>query len=170
MTVLLNKGKDGTTTVSFVVKEGAWDNPRMAFTFEEIGREAAPAVGGLPIKVQLVNGAKEVKKEMTVGRSALSKDEVFYFGAATETDAGALAQELKTEGFFEDRGTSVILSKDNGSTAISFIVAEGTWDDANKVAAFEQIVRGCAKTVGGLPIQLQLMTPKLELKKEVAVQ
>jgi hypothetical protein len=62
VTVLLEEGKDGTV-VSFVVNDGIWDQPGMVTSFEEIGREAAPSVGGLPIRLRLVNTSIEVKKD-----------------------------------------------------------------------------------------------------------
>lgn len=59
--VLLDKGKDGTV-VSFVVKDGIWDNPAMVADFETVARNEAPLVGGLPITLRLVNSSLDVKK------------------------------------------------------------------------------------------------------------
>jgi hypothetical protein len=63
--VVLSKDQDGTA-ISFVVKEGAWDDPQMALGFQQIGRQLAPAVGGLPIKVRLINSLRQTKKEFTL--------------------------------------------------------------------------------------------------------
>ena len=60
--VYLEKGKDGTV-VSFVVNDGIWDQPGMVTSFEEIGREVAPSVGGFPIRLRLLNTSIEVKKD-----------------------------------------------------------------------------------------------------------
>ena len=62
---LVSKAND-VFTVSFVVKEGYWDDPKNVEGFEELGRQIATAIGGLPINVRLVNSRLEVKKEVTV--------------------------------------------------------------------------------------------------------
>jgi DTW domain-containing protein YfiP len=127
-------------------------------------------VGGYPIQVRLINADREVKKELTVGRVVFgSKDEIFYLGSATTADANALGQKFKENGFFTDRGASVMLSKGDGVTTMSFVVADGTWDQADKVAAFETIARGCAGAVGGLPIKVRLTNSNVIVKKEVTV-
>ncbi len=167
--VLLSKDK-GDTVVSFVVKEGAWNQPEMISAFEEIGRQIAPSIGGFPIKVRLVDSQRETKKELTAGKVIIgTKDEIYYFGSATEADAQALGQALKTAGFLGDRGVSVLLSKGDG-TVISFIVREAFWEKPETVAGFEKLARQAAASVGGLPIKLRLLNSALETKKEMLVQ
>lgn len=169
VTVLLSKGKGGTM-VSFAVKEGAWDSPQLVSNFEEIGREIAPAVGGFPIRVRLMNSQRQPKKEMTVGKTVIgTKDEIYYYGSATEEDATALGAVLKTAGFLADRGVAVMLAKGDG-TVISFIVREGSWDNPATVVAFEKLARQGGTAVGGLPVKLRLLNSTLEIKKEVTVQ
>jgi hypothetical protein len=142
----------------------------MVSGFEELGRQIAPKVGGFPIKVRLINSDRETKKEVTVGKTIIgTKDEIYYYGSATEADGKALGQALKTDGFFTDKGITVLLAKDGG-TAVSFVVSEGVWDNPASVAAFEKIVRQLASSIGGLPIQLRLVNPTLEVKKEIMVQ
>jgi hypothetical protein len=166
--VILSKGKDGTV-VSFVVKDGVWNQPEAISAFEEIVREIAPSVGGFPIKLKLLNSG-QTKKELMIGRVIIgTKDELYYFGSATESDASALGQSLKSAGFFQDRGVVVLLSKGDDGTAISFVVKEGTWDNPNQVADFEGLVRQAAPSVGGLPIKLLLRNSRLETMKSVTV-
>lgn len=62
--VLLTKG-DGTV-ISFVVQDGAWENAQTVTAFETLARRSASAVGGLPVKLRLLNAALETKKEVTV--------------------------------------------------------------------------------------------------------
>jgi|HubBroStandDraft_6_1064221.scaffolds.fasta_scaffold362914_2 hypothetical protein len=64
-TVILSKDSDGTA-ISFVVKDGIWDDAAMANGYKELGRGLASDVGGLPIKVRLVNSLKVTKKEFLV--------------------------------------------------------------------------------------------------------
>jgi hypothetical protein len=169
-TVFLEKGKDGTS-ISLVLREGAWDEPGMLATEEEAMREVADSVGGLPIHVKLMNSMEQVKKEGVVGRASVDgKDEVFYFGQATEAEGLALCRSLTTEQYFSGRGASVMFSKDGDGAVMSFVVADGFWEDASHVAGFEAVVRAVAPSVGGLPIKLRLVTTALDDKKDVVVQ
>jgi hypothetical protein len=165
VTVLLDK-EQGGTIVSFVVKEGIWDKPEMVSSFDEMGREIAPSVGGFPIRVRLLNKVREVKNETSVGKFSAGNDHIYYLGAATESQAQALADALKTEGFFEGKGSDVFVSKQNDGTTLSFVVGDGVWDDPAIVASFEKTARQAAPAIGGLPIRLHLENTSLEVKKD----
>jgi hypothetical protein len=166
--VILSKDGNGTA-ISFVVKDGTWDSASSVESFEEMGRELAPKVGGLPLKVRLTNATRDIKREMSVGKVVVgTKDEIYYFGTATETDAKALGAALQTSGFFTDKAFSVFLEKGMG-TILAFVVRDGFWDDPEHVALFEHMTREVAGTVGGLPITFRLLNSGLETKKEVTV-
>jgi len=165
VTVSVDKEVSGPI-VSFVIHEGAWDQPDTVATFDEIGREVAPSLGGFPIKVQLENKDRDVKNESTVGKLAVGNDHIYYVGSATEAQAKALGDSLKTQGFFDGKGVDVFLSKQSDGTAISFIVGDGVWDDAAMVATFEKMTRDAAPGVGGLPLKLRFENTSLEKKKE----
>ena len=167
-TVLLSKSRGGAV-VSFALHAGAWDHPDTVFSFEEIARRVAPAIGEFPITVRLSNSAWTVWKELVVGRVIIgARDEIYYFGPATKADAEALGQALKSAGFLVDAGASVVLSKDGG-TAISFVVGDGVWERPDAVAGFEQLTRRVAPSAGGLPVKLMLLNSKMENEKEVAI-
>jgi hypothetical protein len=168
VTVLLDKGTSGTT-VSFVVKEGIWDQPDMVASFDEIARQNAAVIGGFPIKVRLINKDRDVKNESTAGKASVGNDHIYYLGSATPAQAQALGQELKTDGFFVDKGFDVFLSKQSDGTSLAFVVADGAWDDAAMVASFEKIARDAASAVGGLPIHLHMVNSTLEVKKDEAL-
>jgi hypothetical protein len=80
-----------------------------------------------------------------------TRDEVFYSGSATSQDAQALGNGLKTIGYFTDKGANVFVAKGSSGTIVSFVVAEGTWNNPAMVTDFETIVRQEAPAVGGLP-------------------
>jgi len=65
MRVFLSKGSDGTR-LSFTVKDGAWDNPKLTTTFITIGAGVANSIGGLPLTVSLMNRDMERKKDMVI--------------------------------------------------------------------------------------------------------
>jgi hypothetical protein len=168
--VFLDGDKRGAT-IALVVKEGAWNDPDLLAREEEVVREVASSVGGLPIRVKVIDAQQEVKMQGVVGRASVDgKDEVFYFGRATLAEATALDRELQDEAYFTGRGTSVLLSKDDAGTVLSFVVAEGSWDDTQRVDAFETMARKMAPVVGGLPLTLRLVNTALETRKEVALQ
>ena len=167
-TVLLSKGRSGAV-VSFALHGGAWNHPDTVFSFEEIARRVAPAVGAFPITVRLSDSSWTVHKELVVGKVIMgARDEIYYFGPATEADADALAQALRSAGFLVDAGASVVLSKDGG-TAISFVVGDGVWERPDAVAGFEQLTRRVAASAGGLPVKLILLNSTMETEKEVAL-
>ena len=166
--VLVSRGGGGAI-VSFVVNEGAWNDPNAVASFEEIGRRIAGSVGGFPIRVRLVDGAWTERKALAVGRAAIgAKDVIYYFGNATEHDARALGEALRQAGYLVDLGVSVVLSKDSG-TAIGFVVGDGVWDRPGAVAAFEQLVRRVSGAAGGLPIELKLLNAEMEPKQTALV-
>lgn len=166
VSVFLTKERH-STIISFVIKKGLWDQPGVVSDFEEIGRQAAPSVGGLPVQIRLINAAREIKKESTVGRVVFAgNDAVYYVGAATESEAQALGQALKVEGFFEGKGSDVFVSRHGDSTTLSFVVSNGVWDNPAEVGDFEKIARHTAPAVVGLPVRLHLVNPLLEVKKD----
>ena len=63
--VTVTLSKDGDSKVlAFVVEDGAWDQAKYVSAFEVIGRAVAPTLGGLPLKVRLLNDKAEIKKEI----------------------------------------------------------------------------------------------------------
>jgi hypothetical protein len=166
-TVLLSKGTAGTV-VSFALNQDAWNRPDTVFSFEEIARRVAPSIGGFPVIVRLSDSVWSLRKQVVVGKAIIgARDEIYYFGSATEAEAKALGQALASEGFLVDAGASVVLSKDGG-TAISFVVGDGVWARPEAVAGFELLVRRVAASVGGLPIELRLLNSGMEIEKDVA--
>jgi hypothetical protein len=85
-----------------------------------------------------------------------TKDEVFYSGTATKDQATALGNALKTDGYFQDKGVTVLLDKESSATTIAFVVKDGFWNQAGTLSSFEEIGRTVAPTVGGLPVQVNL--------------
>jgi len=63
--VFLSKQSDGTS-LGFIVGDDSWNDPTIVTSFEKIARDAAPAVGGLPLKLRLENTTLEVKKDETL--------------------------------------------------------------------------------------------------------
>ncbi len=167
-TVLLSKGTAGTQ-ISFVLNDGAWDHPGTVYSFEEIGRRVATAVGGFPIQVRLIDSKRLLHKELTVGKESVGRDAVYYFGAATREQARAVGEALRAAGFFHDAGATVILARDAG-TALGFVVNDGVWERPEAVAGFERLARQVAPAAGGLPIEVRLLNGQMEPRKTVAVE
>jgi hypothetical protein len=98
-----------------------------------------------------------------------TKDQVVYSGTATANDATALGNALKAADYFQDRGVTVLLSKGAGGTVIGFVVADGVWNQAGTLSQFAEIARGVASTVGGLPVQVQLLNSTQIVEKSSTV-
>ena len=62
--VALLKGEG--TVISFVVQDDLWNNPAVAATLEKLVRQVAPSVGGLPVRLRLLDRGMDVKQEVTV--------------------------------------------------------------------------------------------------------
>jgi hypothetical protein len=115
--------------------------------------------------------AGEIALHSTGERKIVSgtNDEVYYYRRATREDALALGRALRSVGFFNDRGTSVLLWKGGGPTVVSFVVDEGAWDHANAISNFSEIGRRIAASVGGFPIQVHLIDARRNIRKRMTV-
>lgn len=165
VTVLLHKGI-GSKTISFGVQDGIWDQPGMLSSFEELAREVAPTVGGLPVQVHLVDSKGNVEETSTVGEVSFNgSDGVYYEGSANKAQAQALGRRLESMGFFQGKGANVLLIRHDDGTTLAFVVADRAWGNPSKVSDFETIVRDVAPTVGGLPIDMRLVNTQLQVEK-----
>ena len=170
VTVLLNMGANGTT-ISFVVGDGDWNKPGTMGQFEEVAREVASSVGGLPVTVQLMDTHEDVEKTGVVGVVQLTGgDAVYYEGYSTLADGQALAQKLQAMGFFTGKGANVFLKKHTNGTTLAFVVTDGTWNNAKMVSDFETITRSVAPSIGGLPIDMRLLSTTLVVEKDEKLQ
>lgn len=165
--VLLNKGF-GDATISFVLQEGVWDQPGMLSSFEELSRELAPTVSGFPVQVQLVNTVLAVQATSTVGEVNFDgKDGIYYEGSATRAEAEALGHKFKSIGFFKGKGVNVFLTRHDDDRTLAFVIVREVTPRA--VSSLEAIVRDVAPTVGGLPINMHLVNPQLEVVKDEVI-
>jgi hypothetical protein len=168
--VLLNKGI-GSTTISFVVQDGVWNQAGMLSSFEELAREVAPTVGGLPVQVRLVDSKMEVEETSTVGEVSFDgSDGVYYEGSVTKAEAQALGRRFESIGFFRGKGANVFLIRhDDNGTTLAFVILGEAWNDPSRVSSFEGIVRDVAPMVGGLPIDMHLVNTQLQVKKDEVI-
>jgi hypothetical protein len=167
--LIVAKEKDGPV-ISVPLRDGLWNQPDAVSSYEEVGREMAPLIGGYPIKVRLMDSSRVVKKELIVGRADFpGKDDVFYQGGVTQAQAQAVGESLTTSGFFEGHGSDVFVAKDGGITTIAFVTNSKAWSDPAIQSAFEKMARAAAPSLGGLPIHLQLVDNTLVLKKDIAL-
>jgi hypothetical protein len=168
VTVLLNKSASGAI-ISFVVKPAGWTEWGKVAAFEQMGRDMAPSVGGLPLKVRLVDDDVNMKKETDVHANVQAGGiEMRYSGSATEAQATALAEAFHKGA--PDKEMTVLFSVNQGQKEIAMVVQPGTWDDAGSVLGLQAFVKSVADSVGGLPITLRLIDSSFNSHKEVPVQ
>ena len=157
VSVLLNKGI-GSTTISFGVQDGVWNQAGMLSSFEELAREVAPAVGVLPVQVHLVDSKGDVEETSTVGEVSFGgSDGVYYEGSATKAEAQALGRRFESMGFFRGKGANVFLVRHDDGTTLAFVIVGEAWNNPSTVGSLEEIVRDVAPVVGGLPIEMHLV-------------
>ena len=141
----------------------------MVLAFGNIAQSVAPALGGYPLKVRLINGKQETEKEYMVGKKVMGANEnLCYFGTATETDATALGEVFQHNRYLVNQTWDVFLTKGSDGTTISFVMTRG-WDEPAKVAIYESLVREGGPAVGGLPVRLQMVDTNLAIQKEEMV-
>jgi hypothetical protein len=136
---------------------------------ERRGRSVTRWASIFLLLVSLILIASAIIVKLTTTKVLIGKDEVRYSGAATKEQALALGQALKTSGYFSDAGVTVLLNKSASGTIISFVVKPAGWTEWGKIAAFEQMGRDMAPSVGGLPLKVRLVDDDVNMKKEMDV-
>lgn len=169
VTVLLDKESSGTS-ISFVTKEGFWNQPGVQSSFEQITWQVAPSVGGFPVTMKIVDSNNTVEKTSNVGKANFDGgDAVIYMGSATQADAQTLGQRLKTIGYFLGKGADVFLTKHDDGTTLAYVVGSDAWTNPETAGDFETITRDVASSIGGLPVHMDLDDTTLTVKKDEVV-
>jgi hypothetical protein len=128
------------------------------------------AIGvGLALLISIVAGAVLIHSARDPKVVVGTNDEVYYYRRATKQDALALGRALRSTGFFNNRGTSVLLWMGGDRTVVSFVLNEGAWDHPNAVSNFAEIGRRVAVSVGGFPIQVRLIDARRTIRKQLTV-
>lgn len=117
------------------------------------------------VSIELVRHPKRSIPSVIVG----TNDQVYYSHAATMQEATSLGHALESTGFFNGRGSSVMLTKNKGVTTVSFVVNDGVWDRPESIASFEEIGRRIAGAAGGFPIHVHLVDAGWTVHKSVVV-
>jgi hypothetical protein len=97
-----------------------------------------------------------------------ANDQVYYRGASMQ-QATALGHALQNVGFFNDRGTSVMLSRSKGVPGVSFVLNDGAWDHPDTIASFEEIGRRVAASIGGFPILVHLTDSAWTVRRSLTI-
>ena len=170
-TVLLDKGV-GSRTISFVVEDGVRNRAAMLPAVEEVVRQAAPTVGGLPVDIRLLDSNGDEEAKSTVDAVRFGNDNVVYYeGVATREEAEELGRKLDSMSFFRGKGPNVLFIRHYGEgTTLAFVVPEGAWNNPEKVRDYETIVREAAPAVGGLPLVMHLVDQRLEVKEDELIE
>lgn len=166
--VTLSRGVKGPL-ISFVVKDGAWNDHAALLSFEAIGNRISEPLGGLPVKIRLTDAQRKMHREIVVGRiMPEGKDQLYYCGSATEAEAATLGRALVADGAFTGQGAIVWLSREDVTT-LSFVVNESGLQP-QVIGGLQNVVRQVAPSLGGLPITLRLLDASLATKFKALVQ
>jgi membrane associated rhomboid family serine protease len=170
--VLLSKTAAGGTAISFSVNDGKWDDATYITAIESFGRQVADSVGGIPIRIDLRDAKRQVRKSVAIDGHRLSlgtNDAIEYSGSATEADARALGETLRTKGFFSGKGGLALLSKGKDGTVVSLVVKEGVWSNPQLMPVIQDLGQTVSK-VAGTPLRFRLLNASRETKKETIIQ
>jgi hypothetical protein len=96
-------------------------------------------------------------------------NEILYSGLTSRSTAIALGNQLKNDPSFLHRGTTVLIDREVGSRTLSFVVQDGAWDQAGILSSFEEFARKAAPTLGGLPIDIQLLDTRQDVEAKSTV-
>jgi hypothetical protein len=94
-----------------------------------------------------------------------------YSGDVTQVDAAMLGNYLKQVGYFNgQQRADVLLTKTSGEgTVLSFVVADGVWENPQIVVVLRSVATGAADYVGGKPLTYRLVDSKLNVKHEETI-
>jgi hypothetical protein len=165
--VLYHKG-DGGVSVSFVLQDGKWNDAEVVTGFETFGRQIGKSVGGVPFALHLIDDELNTKKSLTIDTTETyfkhtEQEKVRYFDGVTEDDARRLGEALQSTGYFDNTAPAeVLLKRENDGYALSFVVQEGSWDDAQTVAQFEEFGRQIAPQMGTGPLVVNMVDLNLQ--------
>jgi hypothetical protein len=172
--VLLNRSDKGTV-ISFVVKDGVWDDASYVRLFEGIGESAAGALGGLPLSLKLTDEKLNDKHEIVIKSprtryKASDMETIFLRGKATPEQGQALAEALKAAGYFTGTavGQVILDVADSGITA-GFIVQDDKWNDEAVVQFFQSLGENLKTVLGNSPLKLELLDSTMQVQKVVEI-
>ena len=124
---------------------------------------------GAALIAALVGGQIALRSSHDPKVAVGKNDEVYYYRRASKEDAMALGQALRGTGFFNDRGTSVLLWRGGGPSIISFVVSNGAWQRPDAITNYTEIGRRVANSVGGLPLEVHLVDPGRVIRRKMNV-
>ena len=97
-------------------------------------------------------------------------EEIYYSNQATEADARKLGDALKAlEIFNGDREKTVLLSKDEKGTSVSFVTPAHSWNDPAAIASFQLVGEKLVAAGVGEPLTIRFCDDELNVQKEIPI-
>lgn len=97
--------------------------------------------------------------------------EVYYSRGATREDAMRLGEALKDAGFFDDTApATVLIAGEPGGREVSFVVAEGGWDDETIVESCRKLAEYVAPAIGGTPLTVRMLDDRMYERKRLQIE
>jgi len=85
-----------------------------------------------------------------------SSDRVYYSGSATKENAESLGKALQADGFFQNKGAEVLLSKGGAGAAVSWRVKDSAWNDEHYLSLLDDFGHEIAAGVGSTPFTIRI--------------
>jgi hypothetical protein len=140
-----------------------------------VSRWTAAGIGAgfLVLIIGVIFTAVVIQSSLSLGHKLQysSTEEIYYRKQATQTDAQTLGDCLKQVGFFGANSTpkSVLLTKDNNGTIVTFIVTMSAWEDPAVGAAFQGVGTVLAAKLGK-PLTVRLTDTDQKIKKDFKIE
>lgn len=100
-----------------------------------------------------------------------ANEKVYYQEQATKDDATKCGEALKRIGFFNGkRESTVTISKTDKGVTVSIPVSDGSWDQAEIIAAFKEIGEEIAPSIDAHPLKLELTDTWGNSKKTITIE
>jgi hypothetical protein len=171
--VLLHK-EGAATVISFVVKDGKWDDEAVVSGFRRIGEKVALTVGGDAVSVDLLDDRLNSKKAFPIDRRVLraaKQERINYHKSVPRSEAEALADALKQAKYFDGSAPcDISLDKGENGSVVSYVVVKGAWDRPETVKFYRELSGKVADAVGGKPLTVRLIDADLTPQKEFTVE
>ena len=157
-------GPVGAREISIPVKDGQWDNEFFVLGMRVLAERIAPAIGGKPVTLRLLDGVVDEKKRLHLAIDMLQPfvdlgggQIVGYMRGATREDAQRVGDALISAGFFDGADkASVLLAGPSGDREISFNIEVG-WDDQLFLLELGGLVEDIAPAIGGGPVTVRVV-------------
>lgn len=165
-------GTSAQLVVSFVVKDGVWDKPKLTKAFLALGQGISQKFDGAPTDVRLCDENLEAHAVLHAfaedapperERVSVGPNQAILCGGTTEAEARRLADVLKEAGFIRQQPVEVLLDRDEEGLEVSVVVRRAVTRDPGVVSGLRGLGGRIARAFGGASVKFVVRDPNFEV-------